>query len=401
MIPVSVMAVGRGTVSVKIKKHYGKGRPSRFSDVYRPIVFWNITYKCNLRCIHCYIDATPTEKPGELGEQELLRAADEMRELRIPLLVISGGEPLASPKFWALVEHLREKGGPRWSLSTNGTLIDEETAHRLRELGASYVGISLDSVREEEHDAFRGVRGAYRLTLRGISNSVEAGLDTGIRMTLTRSSIGEAPRIIDLAKEWGVKRISFYLLDSTGRAALLKTQLPTPEQVSGFVEKIIEKSREHDGDPEILVVRGNFAGILAADMLSRSREDFLQYLQMVGAQGDCGRKTISIYPDGSVRPCQFLEKHIVGNIKHQSLKDILSPRNKHLKPFTETHLHLRGPKCGSCPFKIACGGGSRNRSLAVSGDFWGDDPLCPLDPQEVAARWGVEESDVERVVRGT
>ncbi len=397
MIPVSVMAVGRGTVSTKIKKHYGKGRPSRFSSVIRPIVFWNITYRCNLDCIHCYINARPTEDPRELGAGDLLRLAGEMREIGIPLIVVSGGEPLASPKFWPLAEDLA-RNGPKWSLSTNGTLITREVAQRLRELKVSYVGISLDSIREEEHDVFRGVRGAYRATMRGIRNSVEEGLDTGIRMTLTRTSIDEAPRIVDMAREMGVRRISFYLLDSTGRAQGMRGELPTPGQMGRFVEEIIRLSNKYDGDPEILVVRGNFAGILASHLLAETREDFLQYLQMVGAQGDCGRKTVSIYPDGTVRPCQFLEKHIIGNLKTQRLRDILSPENRLLRPFLETHKRLRGPKCSKCPFKAACGGGSRNRALSVTGDFWGDDPLCPIDPQELASRWRVSEEDVLRAI---
>ena len=394
MIPVSVMVTGRGTVSSRIKGHYGKGRPSRFTGLFRPVVFWNITYKCNLRCVHCYIDATPTERPGELSEEELLRIAGDMAEHGIPLIVVTGGEPLASRKFWALAEHLHKLGKPKWSLSTNGTLIDRDTAYKLAGLGASYVGVSLDSVDPLEHDRFRGVSGAFEAAIRGIRESLAAGLDTGIRMTLTRTSIGRAHEILRMARELGVQRVSLYLLDSTGRASDLLPELPTPEQVRSLADRLIEESRASGGDPEVLVVRGNFVGIYVADKLSHSRSDFLEYRGMIGAQGDCGRKTMSVYPDGSVKPCQFLEHYTIGNLRTQRINEILSPENKALKPFLEVHRRLRGSKCSKCPFKAACGGGSRNRAYAATGDFWGDDPLCPIDPIRVAEKWRVREEDV-------
>jgi len=394
LIPVSVMVTGRGTVSTKIKGNYGKGKPSRFTELYKPVVFWNITYKCNLKCVHCYIDATPFEKPGELSLNELQDIAYKMHRHGIPLVILTGGEPLASPKFWPLVQTLRKLEKPRWSLSTNGTLIDRDTAHRLKDMGSSYVGVSLDSVDPLIHDKFRGVRGSFESALRGIRNAISAGLDTGIRMTLTRSSIGKAREILELARDLGVHRVSLYLLDSSGRASYLKEELPTPSQVASLADELIESSRDSWGDPEVLVVRGNFVGIYIADKLSKSRRDFLEYLSMIGAQGDCGRKTISVYPDGNVKPCQFLEYTNIGNLRIDPINKILSPDNDRLKPFTMTHIHLKGKKCSRCPFKAVCGGGSRNRALAYTGDFWGDDPLCPIEPVKIAERWGVTEGDV-------
>ncbi|MFP3080801.1 MAG: radical SAM protein [Acidilobus sp.] len=389
MIPVSVMVTGRGTVSTKIKGHYSKGSPSRFSEELRPVVFWNVTYACNLRCEHCYIDAGPGPREGELSRGRLLEVAEEMAELGLPLVIFSGGEPLLKPEFWDIAKLLAERGRPKMALSSNGTLITRSVARKLKELNFSYVGVSLDSLRPEAHDKFRGVQGAFDMTVKGIRNAVAEGVDVGIRTTVTRWNYLEAPNMVDLAASLGASRVSYYLLDSVGRARNITSELPTPSQVKEFVDRAVEKAREYSGRVEIELVRSNFAGIYIADALSKSGEEFQEYLHMISAQGDCGRKTISIYPDGTVRPCQFIDQYVIGDLRGQSLREILSYNNPELVKFIRLYENLRGPKCSSCPFKLICGGGSRGRAEAATGDFWGDDPLCFINPKEVASRWGL------------
>lgn len=398
MIPISVMVTGRGTVSTKIKGRYGKGAPSRLTSPYRPVVFWNITYKCNLRCIHCYINASPQGLPGEVSDEKLLGVAREISDLGLPLVVFTGGEPLVRKAFWRIAESLsralKGAGRPKLALSSNGTLISADVAARLRDLGFSYVGISIDSPDPEEHDWFRGARGAFKAAIGGIRASMEQGLDVGIRMTLTRQNIGRALDVVRLAESLGVPRVSLYILDSIGRAAELRDLFPTREQLRRLADELIEASRKSGGDPEILIVRGNFLGIYVADKLSKTRKDFLEYLEMLGSQGDCGRKTVSIYPDGTVKPCQFIEYINLGDLKRESLRKILSPGNPRLEPFLRIDKALRGSKCSRCPFKAVCGGGSRNRALVFNGDLWGDDPLCPIDPFKIADKWGIKGGDM-------
>ena len=395
MIPLSVMVTGRGTVSFRIKGPYGRKAPSRFTSVLKPMVFWNITYKCNLFCVHCYISASPQGMPGELGTDDVLRIADDIVKLGSPMTVISGGEPLVRGDFWLIAERLIG-GGVKVSLSTNGTLISSRVASKLAELGISYVGISLDSVNPQYHDKFRGAPGAFEKALMGIRNSIDAGLPVGLRMTLTRYNIGEAEALVELSRRLGVGRIAFYLIDLTGRARGDLDLLPTREQLENFVDTMIKVSMDTGGDPEILVVRGNFVGVRVADKLATSREEFLEYMSMISAQGDCGRKTVSIYPDGSVKPCQFIDWVTIGNAREESLTKILSLENEKLKPYLEAYKNLRGPKCSTCIFKVICGGGSRGRALAYTGDPWGDDPLCFLDPELIARKWGLTEEDLSK-----
>ncbi|MEM4842467.1 MAG: radical SAM protein, partial [Acidilobaceae archaeon] len=388
---------GRGTVSFSIKGKYGRGLPSKFTSYYRPIVFWNLTYRCNLSCVHCYISAFSQKHPNELSLEEALNVAREIGELGLPMVVLSGGEPLLREDFWNIAEVLRDYG-VRLALSTNGTLITENVAEKLAKLEFSYVGISLDSVDKEKHDVFRGARGAFERALAGVSASIKAGLNTGFRMTITKDNVEEATELVWLSRKLEVKRIAYYVLDATGRALKELELMPTPEQLKVFVENLIDVSRETGGDPEVLVVRANFVGIHVADLLSRTKEEFLAHLSAIGAQGDCGRKTISIYPDGKVKPCQFLDWVDVGDLRKQSLREVLNPENSSLKPFLKIHENLRGAKCSKCVFKLVCGGGSRGRALAYGGDMWEDDPLCYIDVEKVKTKWGVSEADIENAL---
>ncbi|GAB6147550.1 radical SAM protein [Stetteria hydrogenophila] len=389
MIPVSVLVTGKGTVSERVKGRYGKGRPSRFTSELRPVVFWNVTYKCNLRCKHCYINAGPDVNLPELGEEDIVRVADEIAEIGIPLVVFTGGEPLVSNKFWVAAERLAGRPRPKLSLSSNGTLITPEVAGRLKKLGFVYVGISIDSLNPEEHDEFRGVKGAWRRAVEGIKNTVEAGIPAGIRYTVTRWNIGEAPEVVDFAAKLGAVRVSYYLLDTIGRGAEIKEAVPTHDQLRRFLDEVIVKAREYAGTLEILLVRMNWGGIYIATKLARDKEDLKQYLEAIQAQGDCGRKTVSIYPDGTVRPCQFIDYVVIGDLRKQRLRDILTPDNPKLKPFLNIPAMLRGPRCSKCPFKEYCGGGSRNRALVFNRDFWGDDPTCIVDYEKIAAKFNL------------
>ena len=387
MIPVTVMVTGKGTVSTRLKGHYGRGRPSRFTDVLRPVVFWNITYQCNLRCAHCYIRALAEKRPDELTTSEAVRVAKEIVELGSPLVIFSGGEPLLRRDLFDIAEVFRGTR-TRPALSTNGTLIDEEMADRLKRYGFVYIGVSLDSTNPEWHDKFRGVKGAFEAAVRGIKASVEAGLPTGIRTTVTKDNVEDALKMLDLAEELGVQRISYYILDTVGRGVGLQDYLPSHEQLRYFADRLIKEAERREGI-EIEIVRANFLGIYIADKLASNKDEFMEYLAMLQGQGDCGRKTVSIYPAGDVHPCQFIDWVTLGNVREQSLREMLNPENPKLKPYLEVWRMLRGERCSRCPFRYICGGGSRSRARILTGDEWGDDPLCFINPVRLAEKYGL------------
>ncbi len=290
MIPLSVLVTGKGTVSEVITGRKG-GRPSGFSTPVRPIVFWNLTYNCNLRCLHCYINAAPG-RGGELGLEEKLRIAEMLWEHGVPHVVLSGGEPLVAKGFWGVAGRIAEMGRPTMSLSTNGTLIYGKVASRLAELGFKYVGVSIDSVRPEVHDRFRGASGAFEQAIRGIRSLLDHGIPVGLRTTVTKWNVVEVPEIVDFTARIGASRLALYVLDTVGRGAMIKRDLPTVEQLIWMLDVLVDKAREYEGVLEILLVRFNQGGVYLAKKLAKNREEEKTLLEIVGLQGDCGRKAV-------------------------------------------------------------------------------------------------------------
>ncbi|MEK7220573.1 MAG: radical SAM protein, partial [candidate division NC10 bacterium] len=150
----------------------------------RPVTVWNVTRTCNLRCIHCYTDSEARKYSGELTTEEGKALIRDLSAFQIPALLFSGGEPLARPDLFELVAHARSLS-LRPTLSTNGTLINDDTAKKIKEAGFTYVGISLDGI-GEINDRFRGVDGAFDRAVRGFKACVGVGQRVGLRLTLTR-----------------------------------------------------------------------------------------------------------------------------------------------------------------------------------------------------------------------
>jgi len=169
---------------------------ARSASERRPIVVWNVTRRCNLSCIHCYTDSHDEEYRGGLSTDEGIALIDSLADFKIPSLLFSGGEPLMRKDLFTLIEHAASKG-IRPVISTNGTLIDAETAKRIRGAGVTYAGISLDGT-EKTNDSFRGVKGAFDAAIRAFENCAVAGQRAGLRLTLTKTNFHDLNAIFDM-----------------------------------------------------------------------------------------------------------------------------------------------------------------------------------------------------------
>ena len=150
----------------------------------KPIIVWNITSKCNLKCVHCYNDSGANTKSNEPTTQEARAVLDDLAAFGVPSVLFSGGEPLTRKDLFELIPYAVDKG-LRTVISTNGTLIDADKARQIKKMGVSYVGISLDGI-GEVNDRFRGVEGAFDAAVAGIRNCMDAGVRVGLRLTLTK-----------------------------------------------------------------------------------------------------------------------------------------------------------------------------------------------------------------------
>jgi MoaA/NifB/PqqE/SkfB family radical SAM enzyme len=227
-----------------------------------PVVVWNSTRTCNLRCIHCYMDSDARRYAGELTTVEARNFIDDLADFRVPVLLFSGGEPLIRPDFFEMAEYAARKG-IRPTLSTNGTLITKEAAGKIKEIGVGYVGVSLDGLREI-NDKFRGKAGAFQAAMAGIQNCVAVGQRVGLRFTINRHNYEELDNIFDFIEAEKIDRVCFYHLVYSGRGQKMMDEDLAPEESREAMNIIIRRTMDFERrglKKEILTVDNHCDGV--------------------------------------------------------------------------------------------------------------------------------------------
>ncbi len=350
----------------------------RFSAQSKPVVMWNLTRRCNLACQHCYMDAEK-EASEELSLEEGIHLVDDLAALKIPILIFTGGEPLLSRNFFAYAFHAREIG-LRTVISTNGTLITPEVARLMAEAKIRYVGVSMDSITPQRHDSFRGVAGAWDRALQGMRNARDAGLKTGLRITLTRDNWQDVPALLNLALDEGIPRFCLYHLVPTGRGAGIAERDVTPEQRRSVIRLLAEAAVElKDRNIEILTTDSPMDGAYLLELLKGDpRQE--QVRKLLTNAGGCstGVKVANINHKGDVHPCHFMPHVVVGNVRERSFRDIwIDNPSPELLALREIKSNLKGA-CGKCDYLDLCGG-CRQKAFYYHGDLLAEDPTCILE----------------------
>jgi radical SAM protein with 4Fe4S-binding SPASM domain len=361
----------------------------QFSEDKKPVIVWNITRACNLSCHHCYASATPGPADDELTFPESLGLISDLTAYGVPVILFSGGEPLVHPRLFELVE-AAIKGGARAVLSTNGLLLNEPKARKFKQLGLSYVGISLDGLCGP-HERLRGLKGSFQGALKAVKTAREAGLKVGLRLTMTKSNRLDLDALFDLLIEQQVPRVCFYHLVDRGDNPALSAELLTHQETREALDTICRRTRElHDlGQPtEVLTVDNQADGpYLYLKLLEEGRlreaENALELLKMNGGAGS-GHGIGAISWNGDVHPDQFWRGVILGSVRNHNFRDIWhDPENSFLAALKNKKKHLKG-RCRQCQYLEVCGGGLRARAAFVTGDPWNPDPACFLTDEEIA-----------------
>jgi Fe-coproporphyrin III synthase len=388
MINITKLYCGLSQSADALRYGQGHGAP-RTAAGRKPIVVWNITRRCNLKCIHCYSDSDAREYPGELSLEQCRGVVDDLAQFGVPGVLLSGGEPLIHPHFFDLASYARAQG-LRLTLSTNGTLIDRAAAHRLKDTGFAYVGISLDGI-GATHDHFRGRQGAFEKTVAAFRHCKAVGQKVGLRLTLSAHNIADLDRILDLIEAEDIDRVCFYHLVYSGRGSNVVDV--THEQTRAAVDKIIDRTAcwAASGRPrEVLTVDQPADGAylylrLCKENPARAGEvlDLLRW-NGGGAHGS-GTGIGNIDTQGNVHPDQFWQSLTFGNVKQRPFSEIwLDASNETLTALRNRNGRLEG-KCAGCRFLNVCGGGFRVRAVQVHGNLWAPDPACYLTDEEVSA----------------
>ncbi len=361
--------------AVKSLEKYGVTTPQIF--VAPLMIVWNFTYRCNLKCRHCYENAGVLrgEKPRELTKEEKFRALENLAESHIPTLFFSGGEPLIHPDFWDLAHKAKEYGF-YISIATNGTLIDEEMAKKIKDLGVGYVAISLDAASPELHDNFRGVKGMWERAVRGIQNLVKEGVTTCIAYTLTRVNKDELPKLLKLREELGAYKVLVYNFVPVGRGDIADDLSPL-EREEAYRIMLKELKNEHLTVATTAPQFGRFCKQNGSKFVSISHygcarsEELGAIVDVIGGCG-AGRAYAVIQPDGRITPCVYMPQLTIGHILESSFQQIWdeSPVLNMLRDRSDLKGH-----CGECEYNAICGG-CRARAYAYFGDLKAPDPGC-------------------------
>ena len=376
MISLSKLIAGEATVSRHITyegdSSFIPKKLKEFAASCHPIVVWNLTNRCNLKCLHCY--ASAGKDNFELSTEQCFEVIDKLSDFKVPLILFSGGEPLLRSDIFEIAEYAKRKG-IKSVLSTNGTLIDRDIAENLKIF--EYVGVSLDGT-IAVNDRFRGVQGAFEKAFKGLLIASEVVL-SGIRFTVTRHNYSEVFPLIKLARENDIPRFCLYHLVPSGRADF-KDDIGNLERRKLIDDLIAEAEME---GTEIMTVDNPADGIYTYLKLRQTDEEkaeqVIEFLKYRGGDSS-GIRLACIDHRGNVHPNQFWWDYTVGNILESSFEEIWMGDDELLRKLRNKVEYLRG-KCGRCRFKTVCGG-FRVRAYRY-GDLWGEDPSCYLYESEI------------------
>ncbi|MDP2960493.1 MAG: 12,18-didecarboxysiroheme deacetylase [candidate division Zixibacteria bacterium] len=364
----------------------------QFSADKKPVVVWNITRRCNLKCVHCYSASDNLLYPDELSTEEGKKLIDDLASFEVPVLLFSGGEPLTRPDFFELASYAVSKG-IRAVISTNGTLITEKVAEKLKGINLSYVGISLDGV-GLVNDEFRGEKGAFQKALEGIRNCQKLGLKVGLRFTINKRNYKQIPEIFKLLEDENIPRACFYHLVYAGRGSELKEEDLDLKEKREIVDEIIDLTYQlyQKGlKKEVLTVDNHADGVYLYLRMKREgnkrSEEVLELLKM-NEGNSSGRGIGCISWDGEVYPDQFWRNQPLGNVREKKFSQIWTDLSHPLlSKLKDKKPHLKG-RCAKCIWLDICAGNFRARAEAATGDIWAPDPACYLTDEEIGIKEG-------------
>ncbi|MZP28846.1 putative heme d1 biosynthesis radical SAM protein NirJ1 [Heliobacterium undosum] len=389
MIGVSKLLCGVENFGDSLRYAHGsKGQRDGAVAGYGPVVAWNVSRTCNLHCIHCYSDSDEIEYPGELTTKEALKFIDDLADFNVPVLLLSGGEPLMRPDIFDLVAHATKRN-IRVTFSTNGTLITPDVAKEIKKYGVGYVGISLDGI-GENNDKFRGKKGAFEDALAGIRNCLAIDQRVGLRFTINRHNVNDIENIFNLIEEEKIPRVCFYHLVYSGRGSNMTEEDVNHAESRAFMDLLMKKAVDFFNrgfNCELLTV-DNHADIVYLYLKTKEKnpelaEKVWKLMQLNGGNRS-GIAFANVDSQGFVHPDQFTQNHTFGNVKERPFKEIWTDTSSSaiLAGLKDRKPLLKG-RCAKCKWLNVCNGNFRPRAEAVTGDFWESDPACYLTDEEI------------------
>jgi len=344
-------------------------------------IAWEITRRCNLRCVHCR-SSSEMEAKGhpDFSTAEAYRILDDIVSYASPVVVLSGGEPLSRADVFDIAQYGTGKG-LRMCLATNGTLVNDEVCEKIKASGIRIVSLSLDGADAAVHDDFRNQEGAFAGTVNAARLFKKHGIEFIINSSFTKRNQEQIPLVYKLAKDLGATAWYMFMIVPTGRGEDIMKELISKEEYDGILDWHYDMEKEED----LMLVRPTCAPHYYRVVLQKAKQEGEAFKRRTlkfstGGSKGClaGQLICLIDVDGNVLPCSYFPLP-AGNIRTQSFRDIWenSELFKNLRDFKS----YKG-RCGACEFVNVCGG-CRARAYAVSGDYLAEEPFCGYTPMKL------------------
>ncbi len=353
------------------------------------LVAWEITRSCNLNCAHCRASAGYRHYDGELSTEECFRVVDEIAEVGKPIIILTGGEPLLRPDVFDIAKYAVSKD-LRLAMGTNGTLLTEEMAMKMKDVPISRVGISLDFPSAELQDKFRGKSGAYDVAVAGVNNCRKAGIEVQIDSTITKLNVAYLDSLFSLAMDLGAVAFYPFLLVPTGRGKELEEVELSPEEYEKTLGWIYDKQLKLQDKLAVRPICAPHYFRIARQKQKQKQSGAVPMpatppspssggsppMHFVTRGCLSGTSFCFISHQGKVQGCGYLDIE-AGDVKKERFGQIWfnSPVFNRLRNLA----NLKG-KCGDCEYKRICTG-CRARAFETTGDYLEAEPYCIYQPE--------------------
>ena len=352
-----------------------------------PVVIWNLVRRCNLTCKHCYSISADKEFPNELSTDQVFEVMQDLKQFKVPVLILSGGEPLLRPDIYDIANHAKAMGFYT-ALSTNGTLIDESNIGKIAAVGFDYLGISIDGI-EQTHDRFRRKEGAFAASIRGLRLCRERAIKVGLRFTMTQDNAEELPQLLQLMDTERVDKFYFSHLNYAGRGNKNRNDDVFLQTTRWAMDLLFERAltdAQAGRNTEFVTGNNDADGVYMLHWVAKrfpERTDHIRAKLVQWGGNSSGVNISNIDNQGYVHPDTMWWNYNLGNVKERPFSEIWQDRSDPIMAGLKAHPRSVGGRCGECHHFDICGGNTRVSAMQLTGDAWSEDPACYLSDKEI------------------
>jgi heme d1 biosynthesis radical SAM protein NirJ len=352
-----------------------------------PVVIWNLVRRCNLTCKHCYSISADKNFSGELSTAEVFDVMDDLKAFHVPVLILSGGEPLLRPDIFDIARRAKRQGF-YVGLSSNGTLVNEDNVAEIAATGFDYVGISLDGLRAT-HDVFRRKQGAFDAALNGIRLCRDAGAKVGMRFTLTQDNAHDLPALLDLMEAERIDKFYLSHLNYAGRGNKNRKDDAHFRTTRDALDLLFERCwrQIEAGEAKEYVTGNNDAdGVYLLDWVRQHFPEQAVHIRQKLVQwggNASGVNVANIDNLGSVHPDTMWWDYPLGNVRDRPFSEIWRDTSDPLMAGLKQSTRPVQGRCAVCDQRAICNGNTRVRAWQTTNNFWAEDPGCYLTDEEI------------------